>query len=134
MGTARYSPSSPSEILGVDDRPNHQFNFFDWGLVHGENRRKNARPAAPDGNDRASQSHLRAQHAWPSAVEGQGGGEPGEEPHPRPHRARVRHAGKCARRPPRAHLGIVRARAKIGLQNFVYNIRRLATLERMAAA
>ncbi len=31
-------------------------------------------------------------------------------------------------------IGIVRARAKIGLQNLVYNMRRLATLERMAAA
>ena len=31
-------------------------------------------------------------------------------------------------------IGIVRARLKIGLQNLVYNIRRLATLERMAAA
>jgi IS5 family transposase len=31
-------------------------------------------------------------------------------------------------------IGIVRARLKIGLQNFVYNVRRLATLERMAAA
>jgi IS5 family transposase len=31
-------------------------------------------------------------------------------------------------------IGIVRVRAKIGLQNFVYNIRRLVTLERMAAA
>ena len=30
-------------------------------------------------------------------------------------------------------IGIVRARAKIGLQNLVYNIRRLVTLERMAA-
>ena len=30
--------------------------------------------------------------------------------------------------------GTIRARAKIGLQNLVYNIRRLATLERMAAA
>lgn len=29
---------------------------------------------------------------------------------------------------------IVRARAKIGLQNLVYNIRRLVTLERLAAA
>ena len=29
-------------------------------------------------------------------------------------------------------IGIVRARAKIGLQNLVYNIRRLLTLERMA--
>ena len=31
-------------------------------------------------------------------------------------------------------IGIVRARAKIGLQNLVYNIRRLVTLERLAAA
>ena len=31
-------------------------------------------------------------------------------------------------------IGILRARLKIGLQNFVYNIRRLTTLERMAAA
>jgi IS5 family transposase len=31
-------------------------------------------------------------------------------------------------------IGIVRARAKIGLQNLVYNIRRLVTLERMAFA
>ena len=31
-------------------------------------------------------------------------------------------------------IGIIRARAKIGLQNFVYNVRRLVTLERMAAA
>ena len=29
-------------------------------------------------------------------------------------------------------IGTIRARAKIGLQNVVYNIRRLATLERMA--
>jgi transposase, IS5 family len=31
-------------------------------------------------------------------------------------------------------IGIVRARAKIGLQNLAYNIRRLVTLERIAAA
>src|ERR1700704_313463 len=31
-------------------------------------------------------------------------------------------------------IGIVRARAKIGLQNLAYNIRRLVTLDRMAAA
>src|SRR3954467_12795925 len=31
-------------------------------------------------------------------------------------------------------IGIVRARAKIGLQNLVYNMRRLVTLKRMAAA
>jgi transposase, IS5 family len=31
-------------------------------------------------------------------------------------------------------IGIVRARAKIGLQNLAYNIRRLVTLEQIAAA
>jgi IS5 family transposase len=31
-------------------------------------------------------------------------------------------------------IGILRARLKIGLQNFIYNVRRLVTLERMAAA
>jgi len=31
-------------------------------------------------------------------------------------------------------IGIVRARAKIGLQNLAYNMRRLVTLGRMAAA
>ena len=30
-------------------------------------------------------------------------------------------------------IGIVRARVKIGLMNLVYNMRRLAVLERMAA-
>jgi transposase, IS5 family len=31
-------------------------------------------------------------------------------------------------------IGVVRAKAKIGLQNLAYNIRRLVTLERLAAA
>jgi transposase, IS5 family len=31
-------------------------------------------------------------------------------------------------------IGIVRARAKIGLQNLAYNIRRLVTLKRIATA
>jgi IS5 family transposase len=31
-------------------------------------------------------------------------------------------------------IGIARAKAKIGLQNLAYNIRRLVTLERMAVA
>jgi transposase, IS5 family len=31
-------------------------------------------------------------------------------------------------------IGLVRARAKIGLQNLAYNIRRMVTLEQMAAA
>jgi IS5 family transposase len=55
-----------------------------------------------------------------------------------PIRARIEHVfgkqetapgGRLART-----IGIVRARVKIGLQNLVYNICRLATLERMAAA
>ena len=50
---------------------------------------------------RLSQPHLRARYARPSAVEGQGGGEPGEEPHSRPHRTCVRCAGDRARRPHR---------------------------------
>ena len=54
-----------------------------------------------------------------------------------------RGAAKAARaRVPRAAaggrsvrtIGIVRARTKIGLQNLAYNIRRLVTLERLAAA
>jgi IS5 family transposase len=45
-------------------------------------------------------------------------------------RARVEHVlGRIVRT-----IGIVRARAKIGLQNLIYNIRRLMTLERIAAA
>ena len=49
------------------------------------------------------QSHSCPRDARSSAVEGQGGGEPGEEPHPRAHRTRVRCAGDGARRPCRAH-------------------------------
>ncbi len=61
-------------------------------------------------------------------------GEPREEPDPIAHRARVRSpqtasGGRLVRT-----IGIVRARAKIGLQNLAYNIRRLVTLDRMAAA
>jgi IS5 family transposase len=47
-------------------------------------------------------------------------------------RARIEHVFG-ARRIVRT-IGIVRAKAKIGLQNLAYNIRRLVTLERMAAA
>jgi hypothetical protein len=36
--------------------------------------------------------------------------------------------------PLRVSIGMVRAKAKIGLQNLAYNIRRLVTLERLAAA
>jgi len=53
-------------------------------------------------------------------------------------RARIEHVFGAQESAPGGRLvrtiGIVRARAKIGLQNFVYNIRRLATLERMAVA
>jgi len=53
-------------------------------------------------------------------------------------RARVEHVFGAQQTSPGGRIvrtiGIVRARAKIGLQNLVYNIRRLVTLERMAAA
>ena len=51
-------------------------------------------------------------------------------------RARVEHVFGAQQNSPGGRIvrtiGIVRAKAKIGLQNFAYNIRRLATLERMA--
>src|SRR4249920_3438451 len=53
-------------------------------------------------------------------------------------RARVEHVFGVQQTSPGGRIvrtiGIVRARAKIGLQNLVYNIRRLVTLERMAVA
>lgn len=53
-------------------------------------------------------------------------------------RARIEHVFGAQQIAPGGRLvrtiGIVRARAKIGLQNLTYNIRRLVTLERMAAA
>ena len=53
-------------------------------------------------------------------------------------RARIEHVFGAQEMAPGGRLvrtiGIVRARAKIGLQNFVYNVRRLVTLEQMAAA
>ena len=53
-------------------------------------------------------------------------------------RARIEHVFGAQETAPGGRIvrtiGIVRARLKIGLQNFVYNIRRLATLERMAVA
>jgi IS5 family transposase len=51
-------------------------------------------------------------------------------------RARVEHVFGSQQNSPGGRIvrtiGIVRARAKIGLQNLVYNIRRLVTLERTA--
>jgi IS5 family transposase len=53
-------------------------------------------------------------------------------------RARVEHVFAAQENTPGQRIvrtiGIVRAKAKIGLQNLVYNMRRLVTLERMAAA
>ena len=53
-------------------------------------------------------------------------------------RARIEHVFGAQQTSPGGRLvrtiGIIRARAKIGLQNLAYNIRRLVTLERMAAA
>ena len=53
-------------------------------------------------------------------------------------RARVEHVFGAQQTSPGGRLvrtiGIVRAKAKIGLQNLAYNIRRLVTLERFAAA
>jgi transposase, IS5 family len=53
-------------------------------------------------------------------------------------RARVEHVFGAQQNAPGGRIvrtiGIVRARAKIGLQNLAYNIRRLVTLERMAVA
>ena len=53
-------------------------------------------------------------------------------------RARIEHVFGAQQTSPGGRIvrtiGIVRARAKIGLQNLAYNIRRLVTLERMAAA
>jgi IS5 family transposase len=53
-------------------------------------------------------------------------------------RARIEHVFAAQETAPGGRIvrtiGIVRARIKIGLQNFVYNVRRLATLEHRAAA
>ena len=53
-------------------------------------------------------------------------------------RARIEHVFGAQQTSPGGRIvrtiGIIRARAKIGLQNLVYNIRRLVTLKRMAAA
>ena len=53
-------------------------------------------------------------------------------------RARVEHVFGAQQNSPGGRIvrtiGILRAKAKIGLQNLAYNIRRLVTLERMAAA
>jgi len=53
-------------------------------------------------------------------------------------RARIEHVFGAQQNSPGGRIvrtiGIVRAKAKIGLQNLAYNIRRLVTLERMAVA
>ena len=52
-------------------------------------------------------------------------------------RARIEHVFGAQQSAPGGRIvrtiGVVRARAKIGLQNLAYNIRRLVTLERLAA-
>jgi hypothetical protein len=69
-----------------------------------------------------------------SAISGPGEREPPKEPSSSAHRAlfgaqQNSPGGRIVRT-----IGIARARAKIGLQNLAYNIRRLVTLERIAAA
>ena len=58
------------------------------------------------------------------------------EPHQEPD-TRIEHVFGAQQNAPGGRIvrtiGIVRARAKIGLQNLAYNIRRLVTLERLAA-
>ena len=53
-------------------------------------------------------------------------------------RARIEHVFGSQQSAPGGRIvrtiGMMRARAKIGLQNLAYNIRRLVTLERLAAA
>ena len=53
-------------------------------------------------------------------------------------RARIEHVFGAHQSAPGGRIvrtiGMVRARAEIGLQNLAYNIRRLVTLERLAAA
>ena len=53
-------------------------------------------------------------------------------------RARIEHVFGAQQNSPGGRIvrtiGIARAKAKIGLQNLAYNIRRLVTLERMATA
>ena len=53
-------------------------------------------------------------------------------------RARIEHVFGAQESSPGGRIvrtiGIVRARAKIGLQNLAYNIRRLVTLERIVTA
>ena len=53
-------------------------------------------------------------------------------------RARIEHVFGAQQTSPGGRIvrtiGIARAKVKIGLQNLAYNIRRLVTLERMAAA
>ena len=74
----------------------------------------------------------RARQPQPSAVGYTNASEPRQEQNPCSHRACVRSAAEFGRIV--RTIGIMRARAKIGLQNLAYNMRRLVTLERMAAA
>jgi hypothetical protein len=84
-----------------------------------------ARPAQPDSSSREPQS---------SAIAGAREREPPQEQTSSPHRARIRCSTELTRWPDRTTIGIARAKAKIGLQNLAYNIRRLVMVDRIAAA
>jgi transposase, IS5 family len=83
---------------------------------------------------RLQEPYSSAGHSQSFAVGSASEGEPQQKQNSRPRRARVRSSADCAGRPDRAPIGIVRARAKIGLQNLAYNIRRLVTLEQITTA
>ena len=95
----------------VTDAAEHDSRQFDGLLrrgntsrdVFGDSAYRSAGGRGAADGARLPQPHSFTRDARSSAVEGQGSGEPREEPHPRPHRACVRRAGDGARRPPGAH-------------------------------
>ena len=87
----------------------------------------------PNEGQRLQEPDLSTWSAQPPAVFGARASEPRQEPDTRSHRACVRGAAERACGRIVRTIGVVRARAKIGLQNLAYNIRRLVTLERLAA-
>jgi len=88
---------------------------------------------AEAGRARLSQPHLRARRGRPLSKARAAANRAKSRI-----RARIEHVFGTQETAPGGRIlrtiGVVRARLKIGLQNLVYNIRRLATLERMAAA
>ena len=83
---------------------------------------------------RGLRSRIHVRRGETTAIGGEGGGQPHEEQGTRPHRACIRRAGEHSGRGLRAYDRHRPGKAKIGLANLVYNIRRLITLERIAAA